>query len=137
MTEREQIFRKDYSIDMNLVTPQSLFHFKLAGDMLPVVDQNNPSGQSPLHAFPGRGINGLVAHYSKLLNVVRDTKYASLVLEYWDSENERPVAWLYPTGRICASSRKLESDMNSTTYADLQQQLKLRNTWMQMIKNSK
>ncbi len=137
MAETGQIFRKEYSINMELVTQQTLFHFKLAGDMLPIVDSNNSSKQPTFHSFPGRGINGLVAHYSELSKVVKDKKFASMVLEYWDEKNERPVAWLYPTGRICTCSEKLDSDMNAATYADLQQQLKLRNTWMQMARDSK
>ena len=137
MAETESIFRKEYSINMELVTPQTLFHFKLAGDMLPIVDISNSSKQPTFHRFPGRGINGLVAHYRELSNVVKDKKFANVVLEYWDRENKKPVAWLYPTGRICASSHELESDMNAATYADLQEQQKLRDTWMRMIDKSK
>lgn len=137
MAESGQVFKKEYSINMDLVTPQTLLHFQLAGHMLPIINETDSSKKITLHEFPGHGINGLVVHYKELTNVVKDKKSACTVIEYWDSKNERPLAWLYPTGRICASSHKLESDMNAATYADLQQQLKLRNNWMQTIRNSK
>ncbi|MBP5485506.1 MAG: hypothetical protein J6Y07_02255 [Alphaproteobacteria bacterium] len=139
MTDKGLVFKREYVLDSKFMTREQVFHFKLAGDMLPIKTDNAQSDKiehATLHLFPGNGIYNLIDLAPKLSKVVAEQDVWT-VLEFWDRDNKQPVAWLYATGRTCSVSKKLETDMNPATLADWEKECTLRRNWAQTARNSK
>jgi len=131
----KNIFKKTYEIDMDMVNKKPLIHWILAGNILPIVDKKADLKKLNVHTFSERGIQSMISKYP-MISQIAGQKCASTVIEYMDKK-QKPIILLYPTGNICIFSQNYESDMNPETYADLQQQLKLRQSWMQRIAKKK